>query len=220
MPDLFDPLPSPAPPPEPEVRLRPGQPRIHLYGPKDRGLVNRRIREGVTIINTTSHSDDWGRQLSPFLLGPVPLYDEHVALCVENGWQYSKLYAAHADAEGHVTPAYWKWARAGWANPRAVRYPMGKGVRPLCSLWNGERLTYIEARKQIFVSLYRFAVSKTLAWKRLVEMLRRGEPIHLWDFDAYDYQAEGLTVQQALNNPDRIFGHGMVLALMLEQEWV
>lgn len=30
------------------------------------------------------------RRLSPFFLGPVALYDGHVAKNVENAWQYSK----------------------------------------------------------------------------------------------------------------------------------
>lgn len=216
MPDLFDSLPD-VPDAGQEVKLRSGQPRIHLYGPKDRGLVNQRIREGVTIINTTSHSTDQGRQLSPFILGPVPLYDGLTARCVENGWQYSKTYAKHTDNFGNPTDAYWRWAQEGWANPRAVRYPMGKGAKPEYSLWQGEKLDYATARRRIYVPLYRYAVSKTPAWKQLVEMLHGDEPIHLWDFDCYDYQALGLTVEEALDDPTRTFGHGMVLALMLEE---
>lgn len=191
--------------------------RIWIYGPRDRRRLNQALRSGATVINTTSHSDDWGRQLSPFLLGPVRLYDRHVARCVENGWQYAKLYPPHADAEGNPTADYWRWATAGWTSPRPVRYPMGKGARPLCSLWNGEHLDYVSARKRIYVPLYQGCVVKTAAWRRLCAMLDAGESIHLWDFDGYDYFSEGIAITDALDDPHRKFGHSMVLALMLEE---
>ena len=76
------------------------------------------------------------------LLGPVPLYSEMWSQNMENAWQYAKVYAQYE----FDMNAYWAWAQAGWNNPWAVRYPMGKGARPAYSLWAGDRLDYIAAR--------------------------------------------------------------------------
>src|ERR1700678_3699611 len=101
-------------------------------------------------INTTSKSAElWSRGLSPFNLGPVVLYGGHIAQNMESCWQYSKMYPVHADAHGEPTARYWEWAQAGWADPVPRRFPMGRGAVPLCSLWEGRRLGYIEARHVI-----------------------------------------------------------------------
>lgn len=193
-------------------------PRITVYGPRDQARVRKARKQGVVIIDTTSHSDDWGRQFSPFLLGPVGLYGDFKARNVENAWQFSKVYSSHVGPDGEPTDKYWRWARSGWRNPRAVRYPMGRGVRPLYSLWDGQKLGYVEARKQIYVPLYRECVAKTEAWAGLLGMARMGQHLHLWDFDGWDYQREGVPIEEALEDSTRKFGHSMVLALMLEQE--
>lgn len=40
----------------------------------------------AVIINTTSRSKNWSRELSPFVLGPVDLYAGLIAKNVENAW--------------------------------------------------------------------------------------------------------------------------------------
>src|SRR5712691_6410084 len=113
---------------------------IRIIGPRDKKVPDA--------INTTSHAkSDWTSGLSPFNLGPVKLYDGHSARIFENAWQYAKLYPEHADESGQPTNAYWQWAKTGWSSKIPHRYPLGKGRKPLCSLWTRERLTYIEARK-------------------------------------------------------------------------
>src|SRR5689334_18107735 len=108
---------------------------IKIIGPRD--------KRDPSAINTTSHSlSDWTTGLSPFNLGPIHLYGNHTARIFENAWQFSKLYPEHADNNGQPTAKYWQWATAGWASTRPQRYPMGKGRRPLCSLWDGQRLGY------------------------------------------------------------------------------
>jgi hypothetical protein len=117
---------------------------VIVYGPRDRKP------HADVYVNTTSHDrSDFGSQLSPFHLGPVDLYGGFVARTMENGWQYAKQYAVHADADGEPSDAYWQWSRGGWDNPRAVRYPMGKGAKPLCSLWDGERLGYLLGKRTL-----------------------------------------------------------------------
>ena len=148
------------------------------------------------------------RNLSPMLLGPVPLYDGMWSRTMENAWQFSKVYPACV---------YWPWARAGWDNPRAVRYPVGRGAKPLYSLWAGEQLGYIAARKRIYIPLYAQAV-RFHQLSLLADLRNRAcqGDIVILDFDAYDHRALGYSWDDVVNDPDRKMGHGFVLAMMIE----
>jgi hypothetical protein len=167
------------------------------------------------VINTTSRSDNWSKGLSPFFLGPVTLYDSYVSKNVENAWQYSKLYEYYSD-DGEPGERYFKWAQEGWANIKAVRYPMGKGAKPLCSIWDGKKYSYIEARSKIYIPIYVTAVKETFAFKKLKEICEAEPLVYLWDFDGYDHKSVNLSYDQVINNPDMKMGHGFVLAMLLE----
>lgn len=181
-----------------------------------RVLPLRADPEGAPTFNVTTRGPAPWRLLSPMLLGPVNLVNGVTAQNVENAWQYSKVYPGHHE-NGFVTNEYWHWAFAGWKKARADRYPMGKGAKPDFSLWDGEWLGYIEARKQIYVPLYRHAVIShcplllTELWR-----LSKQSDIVIQDFDAYDHRALGYSWTDVLNDPDRKMGHGFVLAMILE----
>lgn len=183
-----------------------------VVGPRDP------VPDGYTLVNTTSRSPEaWSRGLSPFHLGPVPLYEGAAvatATCVENAWQYAKVWAQHLGADGRPTAEYYAWAAAGWSNPRAVRYPMGKGgTPPRFSWWAGEPLTYLEARRKVYVPAYTRAVASSPAWARLLREYREGgRPLALWDFDG---QA-GRAWRDVLADPAHPMGHAHVLAFLLE----
>lgn len=168
------------------------------------------------IIDTTSHSKNWSRELSPFFLGPVSLWDDHTCKVMENAWQFTRVYPCHVDEEGKLTDDWWKWAKAGWDNPKAVRHPMGRGAKPLYHYWNGEELGYIEARARIYCPLYAKAVEQTEAWKKLRQVYEDQGEIHLWSFDCYDHRALGMSYSDVLHSKSRKMGHGFVLACMLE----
>lgn len=134
-------------------------------------VVNMYTKATGTVVNTTSKAaGSWERDLSPFHLGPCDLYEGHTAVVMENAWQYSKLYACHATDSGEPLSAHWDWAEAGWADPIPRRYPMGRGAKPLCSLWEGKRYGYIDARKKIYAPLYAEAVQRMAGWKKLREL--------------------------------------------------
>ncbi len=184
-------------------------------------VLNKRAKvpaDGVTI-DTTSKSTTWSRGLSPFYLGPVYI-NGYQAQTVENAWQYAKVYQQHT-INGQPTREYWKWARAGWQNPVAKRYPMGRGAVPLYSLCNGNRLGYIDARKQIYCPLYAEAVERTEAWRLLrqtyEECQAAGKNLYLLDYDGYKTTA---SFEQILNNPAKKMGHAFVLAMMLSGQRV
>src|SRR5690606_12197807 len=113
----------------------------------------------------------------------------YISKNVENAWQYSKVYRQHADEHGEPTERYWEWAVAGWNNPRAQRYPAGKGVKPLYSLWDEKHVDYIEAKKTIYVPLYCRAVVVSKAFEKLKQIYETFGEIVLWDFDAYDHRS-------------------------------
>jgi hypothetical protein len=187
---------------------------IRVIGPRDT------TRPGEWVVDCTSRSKEWGFGLSPFYLGPVPLYEgagATVSLNLENAWQYAKVYADFTDATGAPTEAYWTWARAGWAAKRAERYPHGRGTKPLYSLWAGERLDYVTARKRIYIPLYARAVVTTPAFGRLLARYRNTGAVTLWDYDGYDHRSFGMTLVEVVNHPERKMGHAFVLAHLLAQ---
>jgi len=151
-----------------------------------------------------------------------------VALNGENAWQYSKVYSQHVrivpsvgafETRAEVIMAQWlPWAKAGWANPRAVRYPMGKnGPPPLFSYWNGFRLGYTAARREIYIPLYWQAALGTLAFRKLTALAMSVPHVALVDFDGYDWRAAGLPVlESAIDYEGRKMGHAFVLAMMLK----
>lgn len=158
-------------------------------------------------------------RLSPFFLGPVSLYDGHVAKNVENAWQYAKVYKQHVDpVTGEPTAEYWEWALAGWANPDPVRFPMGRGAKPEYSYWDGKKYGYVAARKRIYAPLYASLVENSVAFKKLAKIYRQNKRLYLWDFDGYDHVSMGRTLQQVLDDPNKKMGHAFVLLMLLRGE--
>lgn len=172
---------------------------------------------GAVAIDTTSKSGTWSA-LSPFTIGPCIIPGHGTAANMEGAWQFSKIYAQHTDADGDPTEDYFAWARAGWADRRAQRYPMGKGAVPLYSLWNDERLGYINARKRIYGPLYIAGVTGSAAFDRLAKMHADGDDIVLRDYDAYDHRKLGMTLVDVIHCRTRKMGHAFVLMSMLTGE--
>lgn len=183
---------------------------VTICGPHDY------VPRGVTLVNSTSRSKEvWSKALSPFFLGPVDLYSGFRAKNMENAWQFCKVYQQHTNASGDPTHLYWSWATAGWNDSFAHRYPMGKGAKPLFSLWDSNKLDYIEAREQIYIPLYKQAVENTPAFAHL-KTLAQSEDVWIWDFDGYNHKQIGLDYKGVVNNPKRKMGHAFVLGMMLE----
>lgn len=179
-------------------------------------------------INTTSRAESsWMTDLSPFFLGPCKLYWDLISKKMENAWQYTKVYPEYDD-NGEPTSEYFDWANEGWNNDRPVRYPMGKGKKPLYSWWDGKKYTYVEARKKIYVPLYAKAVVKTKGFQMLKNIydgtfeihrpVGKIETIYLKDFDAYRHEEKGMTLTDVMNNSDKKMGHAFVLMMLLTKD--
>lgn len=163
------------------------------------------------VVNTTSGGGKWSG-LSPFKIGPCELWGGHTALNMENAWQYSKVYKEHLAVDGTPNILWYEWAKAGWKNKSAVRYPMGKGAKPEYLWWNGEKLSYIEAKRKVYIPLYAEAVQKTQSWKDLKALYETGQDLVLLDYDVYETDD---SFEQIVNNPNKKCGHGFVLKFLL-----
>lgn len=172
--------------------------------------------DDAIIINTTSRSDNWSRNLSPFFIGPLDLYGGYTSINMENAWQFSKVYEYYLEDDGSIGERYFKWAQSGWKDTKAHRYPMGKGVVPLYSYWDGKTLPYTEARKEIYIPLYSKGVQQTSAFGKLKEVYSNNTDIYLWDFDAHSLTPGTFNYWDLWNNSNIKVGHAYVLAMLLE----
>lgn len=175
--------------------------------------------ENSIIINTTSRSKNWSIGLSPFFLPGGKVYDGTEAVNVENCYQYSKIYPQYVDENKSPTPQYFEWAKKGWLQKKAVRYPMGPGVKPLYLLWNGKKYGYIESKEKIYIPLYARSVVKSEAYQKLKNIWNFCQDndlnLVLLDFDAYDHRSRGLSWKEVIYQEKKKFGHGFVLAFLL-----
>lgn len=186
---------------------------VRVVGPRDA------VSPDELVISTVSKSDNWSRGLSPFFLGPIPLYDGAIAkesVNMENAWQFAKCYPWHVTHDGKPTVSYFEWAKAGWQDSHAHRYPFGKGRKPEFLWWAGEKLDYVTARKKVYIPLYARAVVNTRAFRNLLEIYKKNGNVTLWDFDGYDHISLGMTLKEVINDPNKKCGHAFVLAHLLE----
>ena len=178
-----------------------------------------KIPDDAEVINSTSSSKNYGRHLSPFYLGPVKLYGNYSSINVENGWQYSKVYSEYIE-DGNPTIEYFRWAEKGWNSKTAHRYPMGRDRVPEYCFWDGEKLSYIEARKNIYIPLYVNAVRNTSAFSILRDKyeycLSNNKKLYIQAYDSYNVESPDYS--KLLDNPNIKFGHGYVLAMILENK--
>ncbi len=173
---------------------------------------------GGVEVDVTSNSGLW-KDLSPFLLNAT----KYGSVNFENLWQFSKVYKQHwNEADKCPIPGWYAWRDSGYFMSRAIRYPMGKGVKPVCSWWDGRALTYVEARKAVYAPIYAELVCQTQGYKVLCSLHESlyddRVPLVLRDYDAYDHLAMNRTLRDVINDPDRKCGHGFVLAMMLVGE--
>lgn len=182
----------------------------------DRSPVDWEGDGDIQVRNVTSRSKTSDRELSPFFLGPVQVPGfEEPAQNLENAWQYSKVYPVHIASDGSPTKDWYDWAKKGFAQTRAVRYPMGKGSYPQYLFWAGKRLNYVSARKAVYVPLYIQLVQQHPVFKQLKAILPFLERLFILDFDVPKGYVD---FQSAVNNNKVKVGHGCVLAALLNRE--
>ena len=178
-----------------------------------------KLPEDAVVVNVCSNSPaSWSSRFSPFLLGPVDFgFARLRSLNVENGWQYSKVYKDFVADDGLPSSEYFVWARKGFANPQAIRFPMGKGAVPEYSWWAGEKLGYIDARKRIYGPLYLQALTRYAmeAVEKLFDLTQQHEVVWLRDWDG---RVTEESFSEVLNNPQRKAGHAFFLKAWMDND--
>jgi hypothetical protein len=91
---------------------------------------------------------------------------------------------------------------------------MGKGAIPLYS-FNGQKLSYVEARKKIYIPLYRRAAQLAVSSLQMILDQRLINRLWLMDFDGYDHIAEKKSFEDVVNDPNMKMGHAFVIWGML-----
>ncbi len=193
---------------------------IKVCGPREIHKIKKNLRDNY-IINVTTSGKPFGWQFSPFHLGPVILKDGGISKNVENAWQFSKVYPQHLEENGTLGRKWVNWAASGYSDTKAYRYPMGKGAKPLYSYYDGMRLDYIEARKSIYIPLYKQGVLNCSEYSRLVQIVKErmnNQQVWFFDYDGYDNVAKNMTFEEVIENPNLTMGHGFVLAMIVEKE--
>ena len=177
------------------------------------------IPKNFMAIDTTSSGPF--KDLSPFYVGPYFFNHPKTGLMscrrMENLWQYTKVYPQYADQDGNPTPAFFQWMSDGFSNQRAVRYPIGKGVKPLYSWWGDYKLDYIMARKVIYIPHYAERVRYAGSFSK-IRVILRNHDVALLDFDGYDHLSMGMTLKDVVHNTKKSMGHAFVLYGMLTGE--
>ena len=187
-------------------------PQVLVYGRGDK------VPDNYLKINTTSKSSElWSRKFSPFLLGPVNVkpFDEIIeSKTLENAWQYSKRY------KNHDLNEWQSWSQTGFSNPEAVRFPMGRGAKPMFSYHQGENLDYIESRFKIYAPLYEKCIKDYAmdSFIKLKDLISDGNNIALFDYDGYYHYGQGMSLEDVIYNPRRKMGHSFILLGMLTDD--
>lgn len=159
--------------------------------------VTSRVLRDKEFIKThpTFHKD-----ISPFFLGPVTSSDGLTAHIFEHFWQASKVFPCHIGVSGNIKEEYWAW-RKEWFDKEKVtdktasRRPHSllgyKDNDCLFSVFykNGvwEHLSYVDARKKMYIPEYAKLIVKTESFKWLKKLYEEGKKIALVDFDGYNY---------------------------------
>ncbi len=173
------------------------------------------------IINVTSRSKTWAKGLSPFLLGPVNLWDGAPAkqsLTVENAWQFSHVYLDQITLTGDPSPVWYKWSKEGFESSIPQRNPKGKNKKDrLYAFWDNKRLNPLEARLKIYLPLYTYCVVRSKEFETLFLLYKEKKELTLWDFDGYNHRAKGLDWKGVIYDTSRSLGHAFILGYLLER---
>lgn len=164
------------------------------------------IEERV-VINLTSRNPDrsFSKQVSPFYVGPVKGSDGAGADNLEVFWQCGKVFPHHDDA-GKPTSDFFSYREKMYGAPNGsipkpvMRHPYREfGYEADDMLywpyWNEEKgeyepLSYLEARKKVYVPEYAKLVADTPALKYMKKLLDEGKKIALLDFDGFNYYCD------------------------------
>ncbi|RUP51332.1 hypothetical protein BC936DRAFT_148723 [Jimgerdemannia flammicorona] len=210
-----------------------GQVRVDRLPPRFAKNVSKKwpVVEGYKNVNVCSSGAGFWKELSPMLLGPIALCEwgidpktdlgkvrrgvEVPGQCkrMENLWQFSKVFEEEVGEDLWPSVEFFRRRATAWKDPKGHRHSV-KGARVKYFLWGQEKLTFLEARKRIYCSVYASIVKKTKAYRELERLLNEGQNVQILGYDGYDRGNK--TWEECLNDLSRPFGHEMVLAALLD----
>lgn len=193
-------------------------------------------KNGSEYANIPAYSRGKGiwKTLSPFFLVPdrfeetMPdgtVVPRKKVTCIENLWQATKVEASLSRESSGEPPLdrWWKRRNDVWADQTPHRHVLAKSDRTHPSegrhYWNGEYISYEEARKRIYIPFYWRAAEKTDAFEALVDMRKRGVNFQIIGPDGRNVDPV-LGLYGELNVLTRPFGHELVLVAMLKGQRV
>ena len=169
----------------------------------------RRKRENILklypdakIIDVTSNSDSEFRQLSPFYpIGgiPVPGMEGETALCVEGIWQGLKVFE-HYNYDKHYFTI----------STKNIKRTVRKFGRVRGHFYKGDLLSYVDARKRIYLPAYKFVLEGRM--KPLVDKLRelaKENVLVLLDY----------TTNDSILNPKKPLSHAAVIKAAILRDY-
>jgi len=190
---------------------------------------------GSEYVNVPAFSRGAGiwKTLSPFFLVPekfeekMPDGTKHKRSVtnIENLWQATKVEERLSRESKGLPPDDSWWVRRNkvWSDPVPHRHVVPKSDRVHPSqarhYWNGEYLSYEDARKKIYIPFYWNSAEKEEAFKMMVDMRERGVNFQIIGPDGRNIDSNlGLYGElQILTKP---FGHEIVLVAMLLKQRV
>lgn len=140
------------------------------------------------------------KDFSPFFMGPFKSSDGLTAHVFEHLWQASKVFPCHVNEKGKIKDEYWIWRKEWFKKERVTNKTLSRRPHTLLGYkdndclfsvyFNGvnwERLSYVEARKKLYIPEYAKYVVKTESYKWLKELYNAHKKIALVDFDGFNY---------------------------------
>jgi len=161
-----------------------------------------KLHPGAEIIDVTSNSETEFRQLSPFFpIGdiPVPGMEGEKALCVEGIWQGLKVFENY-----NYDKSYFK------ISTKSIKRTFRKFGRVKGHFYEGELLSYVDARKNIYLPAYRCVLEGKM--KYLVDKLRiiaKNKTLVLLDY----------TTNDSILNSSKPLSHAAVIKAAILQDY-
>lgn len=189
--------------------------KLHVIAKRD---INT-LAPHIETIDVSSRGP-YAQLLSPFCLRPQPTLDGVQFQNVENLWQFSKVYPCHVDRDQNVTEQWFDWREQGATLPQAQRFPLGRGKKPLYSLAMDTKgdwyeLDYMQARQWIYIPAFTHSLDQTTVSQLFAEKLT-DHPVAIYDYDSYNLDAHGLTVEEAIQNISRPLSHAVLLKKQID----
>eukprot|EP01080_Neovahlkampfia_damariscottae_P009052 gene9052-1149_t len=144
-------------------------------------------------------------------------------------WKQQEEFHAKKNSkdEWEIKKEWFEWRKKGFECKYPLRHPNGtsKNGLPIFSYFNGEFLSYIDARKKIYLPIYKELVRKETVYSDIFEQVKKGQNILLIDVDgpSVEKYPNGIEmslkkIHEFIENPKLIFGHGFACACALLED--